>query len=521
MEKTKPLRFRIFDIVTDKNNPIDGTEILNEDKIKAVLLSRKTIKRWAYILHDKDCYTSKEIESLKKNYPAIERYKTISPGDQKNPHWHIEIELKNSPLEIDTIAAWFGVKPNYVNVPKGRGAFIDCVTYITHESEAQQRKGKYQYPDEEVHANFDFRDEINKATIKLLDKKNPSAAEKMQRDVLIEGKTLKQCIDEDEYTYMKVDTKLKRFRLQYLDSMDPPKMRINFYISGAGRGGKGLMSMAIARSLFPEITDDEELFFCVGHEKTLFEGYDGQPVIIWDDFRSDDLLRALGGKGNVFKVFDIYPKKIRQQKKNSFINLVNKVNIVNSVQSYEDFLDGLAGQYVHPDGRFEKAEFEDKQQSYGRFPFIIPLHFEDFDLLINRGFVDNSNAFQEYYMHLGLCGNLRKIHAICKENEELAKRIDAMTIQPVIDETKKYIEDTKSETLDEAAILEMFKDNGKTKEQINKEKLEQEGYVFNGYEDYKTTKIDQAAEIKREIIRYQKYTAELQMKLDKLLKKEA
>lgn len=38
---------------------------------------------------------------------------------------------------------------------------MDEVEYLTHESEKQQSLGKYLYPDEEVHSNFNFREAIN------------------------------------------------------------------------------------------------------------------------------------------------------------------------------------------------------------------------------------------------------------------------------------------------------------------------------------------------------------------------
>lgn len=44
-----------------------------------------------------------------------------------------------------------------VKVPKGRGAFLDNVQYITHEDAKQQKLGKHLYSDDEMTANFDYR----------------------------------------------------------------------------------------------------------------------------------------------------------------------------------------------------------------------------------------------------------------------------------------------------------------------------------------------------------------------------
>ena len=40
---------------------------------------------------------------------------------------------------------------------EGQGTFLDCVEYLTHEHEKQQKLGKHLYSDEEIHANFDWR----------------------------------------------------------------------------------------------------------------------------------------------------------------------------------------------------------------------------------------------------------------------------------------------------------------------------------------------------------------------------
>jgi hypothetical protein len=71
-------------------------------------------------------------------------------------------------VEIDTIAKWLGVPPQYVEVPTGHGAFWDCVKYLTHEDEKQQKLGKYLYSDDEVVANFDFREALAKRDEKRL-----------------------------------------------------------------------------------------------------------------------------------------------------------------------------------------------------------------------------------------------------------------------------------------------------------------------------------------------------------------
>lgn len=67
--------------------------------------------------------------------------------------------MKTNATELPTIAKWFGISDNFVDMPKGRGAFLDCVQYLTHEQGKQQEQGKTLYEDSKIKANFNFRTE--------------------------------------------------------------------------------------------------------------------------------------------------------------------------------------------------------------------------------------------------------------------------------------------------------------------------------------------------------------------------
>lgn len=187
----------------------------------------------------------------------------------------------DSAIEIETIAKWLGIPSQYIDILKGRGAFLDCIQYLTHESEKEQCKGKHLYSDEEITANFDFREALNKREEdKLKYGRDLDYEQKMLYDIMYNGKTIRQIIDEDRIFYMNNYKKVDSARLKYIQQCNPPDMRINYYIEGKGGMGKGLASRAIARSLYPELEKDDDIFFYIGDGKATFEGYDGQPVII-------------------------------------------------------------------------------------------------------------------------------------------------------------------------------------------------------------------------------------------------
>ena len=437
------MRSRVFNVSQYEKNPVTGEDLkFNENNIKSCI-EHKMIKEYAYIRHDKDTYTA---DDEKNGYKA---------GEQKPPHWHIVLKCDNA-IELDTIAKWLGIQPQYIDVPKGKGAFLDCVDYLSHRSAKEQTKGKHLYDDNEIISNFDFRTELAKREDnKLKYGRDLDYEQQILYDVMYGGKTIRQVIDEDRIFYMNNYKKVDSARLKYIQQCPPPSMRINYYIEGKGGAGKGLASRAIARSLYPNLEKDDDIFFCIGDGKATFEGYDGQPVIIWNDCRSFELFNLLGSRGNIFNVFDIHPQAIRQNVKYSSINLINTVNIVNSVQSYQEFLNGLAGEY-------NDYKAEDKSQSYRRFPIITLLRQDDISVLINRGvFEDNIEYFTEFIEYSKIVGNFQKIAQACGNNFPIKRKIETQLMQSVVNKHNELIENNNHAYTDDE-LLEMFKDYGKT-----------------------------------------------------------
>lgn len=440
---------RIFNIMQYVNHPDTGEPLLNEDTIKSAL-EHKTIKQWAYVLHDKDVYSEMDEED-NPNHKA---------GDKKPPHWHIVMNCSNR-LEIGVIARWFGIAENFVDIPKGNGAgkFLDCVEYLTHERPEQQALGKHRYDDKEVHASdgFDWRGRLNRRNEnKIKYGRDLSPEDQMLYDVMYLGKTLRQCEAEDPLIYMDKIDRLCKLRLEYIKRQDPPATRINYYIYGKGGVGKDIMSRALARALFPNLEKDDDIFFIVGAGNVTFDGYDGQPVLIWSDSRSLSLVKKLGGRENFFNVFDTHPAKQRQNIKFGSVNLCNVVNIVNGQESYEEFLDNIVKE-KNSDG--EWVVKEDKGQSYRRFPFIIPLHDEDFDMMINKGFFDNDRSlFTEYYEYNNIRGNMQKVMIACGgEQNPRAREVSAKVVKPITDKYAEVVEKMKTE-VDEDAIAKILAD---------------------------------------------------------------
>ena len=115
-----------MEIVTDKDK-------LSVD-IQATCMKYKTIKQWAYILHDKD---------------------------DTRPHYHIYLNFGTSSCDTSLVAKWFNLPENFIEKVKGRK--VDVLLYLTHGNDTQ--KNKHQYSPSEVVANFDFGSEIEQSKI--------------------------------------------------------------------------------------------------------------------------------------------------------------------------------------------------------------------------------------------------------------------------------------------------------------------------------------------------------------------
>ena len=471
IEKNNIIKARVYKITQYEKNPETGEDYhFNENNIKSAV-EHKTIKRYAWIEHNRDYFSLEEEASGKGK-----------AGELKGKHWHAVIDCPGS-VELPVVAKWFGVPEFLVEVAKGKGAFLDCVEYLPHSSEKEQEKGKTLYEDNEVHANFDWRKELNEREENRAKYGGDlSPKKRMEWDVFYDGKTLKECKEENKLLYMENIDKLKKHRLTYIaDHMEVPKNRINIYICGGGGVGKDTASRAIARCLYPYITSDEDLFFELGCDNVSYEGYDAQPVNILSDYRAYTLLDTFKGRENLFKVFDSHPHNSKVNVKFSSVKLVNTVNIVNSVQDYQVFLNGLAGHYKDKKGVEHKAE--DKAQSYRRFPVIIELEEDTITIYVNQYFINKSNDATEYKVWKKMRGNFGKIRKAFGNNEEKARFLENKLLSGFAELVQEIMKNEPQKTDEE--LEEMFKDYGeeiteeesqKVKEEI--EKIEIDDCVF-------------------------------------------
>lgn len=351
-------------------------------------LDHRVIKQWAWVEHDKDVYTEEDEIDPETNKGGL-----IREGMAKFRHIHAMVHAPNT-VDIERIADWFGVPVQYVQILRGRGAFEDGVEYLTHENEKQQAKGKTLYPDEAIHANFDWRkmlDERRELKEKFGTKVPRTDVEKLQMAVLVDGLSLKEAKERDRLAYAKCKNSLKSLRLDWLREQPAPPYRMTIFLDGKS----GLGKTALARLLAARYSDDS--YFETGlDERVTFEGYDGEQCILWNEVRAVELIKHFSRSG-VLEMFDTHPGRQTQQIKGSSIMLMHSINIVNGIEPFEEFMDALAGDYTDKFGNEHKAE--DKVQVYRRMPLMIKMTAEQVQFYLNKGYFDNDS--REYLQYMG------------------------------------------------------------------------------------------------------------------------
>lgn len=417
-----------------------------------------TIKKAAIFLHSKDVWNA---EDEKKN----PKHKC---GWDKPDHLHIYLHVQPD-MSPSTIAKWFGVEPQYVEIKTGRGAFEDCLEYGFHESPSAIEAQKYHYDEEAVvyAKNCNPREVVDKLQSRLAvlgsSGRNMSPADELRYKVQQEGMTLREAERHDPITFGKIQTQLKRLRGWYLSNHAPlPPLRTCFYVSGKGGIGKGILCRALARSLTAGIEDEQAAIFTAGGAGVAFQEYDGQPVVIFNDRRAIDFITEFGSRQAVYDMFDPTPTNTQYNIKYGSVTLTNSIVIINGIDDYETFLNGLAGEYTDKQGQHFKAE--DKSQIYRRFSFIIEVREEDLDVRLNKGIMNGTREYCQYVRYANLRANMRRMKEQLGEISDESIRVQHQICAPIVE---KHLELEQKRLPASTVDVSEFEDYGKmlTKEE--------------------------------------------------------
>lgn len=192
MKRSKE-RFYIFNIKDgDRGNDTEAF-------IKAAL-NHESIHKWAYCLHDKEVYNQHDLDcrlygvsynwadgfqgmekySSKQEYIDEQMKKPPFIGDKKEARWYIFIIVDKSVYDED-ISDWFGM-PNVYYLRNLTGSWVsikDAIESLTNEDHTSIFMERHRYSDNEVRANFNFREymegiKINRCVEHLKDSLRPA-----------------------------------------------------------------------------------------------------------------------------------------------------------------------------------------------------------------------------------------------------------------------------------------------------------------------------------------------------------
>lgn len=433
---------RVFMITQNLEHPATGQTLITTEQVEKAL-AKKGVKHFAWVLHDKDVYTAAEVA---KN-PALVQ------GSPKAPHIHVVIQ-RSSFASIAQVARAFGVPPQCVE-SKPPSSFLDLVEYLTHENSKQQQAGKHLYDDSEVHASkgWDWRSDLEEHKEKRLEKGLSKSLKRRKKEAAL-NITLGKWDLEDVYSndpeLWSMDGVMKHLqalRADWLTRQTPPRRVINIFISGDGGSGKDVMAVILACCLNPGA---KKPYFNVGGENVSFEGYDGEEVVIWEDFRAWQMLEACRkDRGLLFRILGPYRdvhKRVIVHIKGTRTQLLNRINIITSPEPYDVFLDALAGEYtayVKGSNQTYRRKSENKAQSYRRFPLIIPMSEGEFSIYLNKGFLEGTREYFEYEKYEHFRQDLGSLKRMCeqirdrKRADEVEFTIGKQTAAPILEQVPR------------------------------------------------------------------------------------
>ena len=279
-------------------------KFLSKDKIEEGICKR-AIRKYAYILHDKDPYTE---EDEKKN-------SAHKAGALKPAHWHICLQFRDT-QDTKYIAKWFGIEEQYVGKSKS-GKFEDMALYLIHK----KASGKYQYSAQDVVASFDYNSFIENNG--MLKSRIQEITDKIV-DGTIREFNYPEYIDVNEYVkYAPQIEKAFKYRRDAQTSQDR-KLDVIFITGGSGLG---------KTTLAKHIAKEKGFSYAIsGSDNDPFENYKGEDCFILDDLRGSSMKFS-----ELVKILDNNTNSLVKSRYHNKDLFECKLIIITSIYSMQDF----------------------------------------------------------------------------------------------------------------------------------------------------------------------------------------
>lgn len=372
---------------------------------------------YAYCIHNRDVYTEADEKKAEAEIKGGSQRKAVKAGEPKPEHIHIELRLKDAKTAT-ALTKWLQCPLQwvvFVNVnDEGEPAsFDDKAAYLCHER--QPDKTPYDYS--EIVCTFDYAD-FMKRYIERQKRKRKGKASKAFRDEHINKiaageESVREFIDTFGYaTYEDNKRKYDNAEMHYLrTSYQGAGIRLTMLITGPSTLGKTPLAEMYACSLFPDIPNARDVYFITGQDGAELQGYRGQPVIIWDDYRAIDFITGFSRKVLFNSLFALHPKPTDFNIKYGSVVLRHTVNIVTCIDDLDTFTRELAGEYTDKMGQFHKSEERQILQVYKRIWGLSEVTEDEIRLMFNMGYYTpgSMTAYRQFETFAVIQNNMRAL----------------------------------------------------------------------------------------------------------------
>lgn len=486
-----------------------GNVILTLDDARRIIEEhRSVLEHFGLVLHDKDVYDEEGIadrEARRKAiyndlyanecekrgwlkdentglYPidqelvnqcdlTVNRYLPVkNVGEKKGLHLHCLLRFRVN-RQIDEIGRWFGIPAYLIEIPKGRGAYEDCMDYLIH----RKQKNKYQYDPEIVISDVDYPLWLDNRIVKEeLHEKYHISREDMNdilNDVAINGLTLQKAEEMVSTPIFLRNQKLFReARNKYIYEHIPmPTPRMVFYIDSDGKSGAGksVLTRAFCKQLARDnygaditrsMDELKEYIYKAGKKGVAFQRYDGQPIIYIDDRNAGSMLKEFGGHEGVKNLLDLFPEKDSENIKYGDTIITAKYIVINGIQPFSEFLSGLNGSYKTRSGDMILSD-SDVTQYARRFTGIIRIDMDTIIMLFNKGIMTDTDEYRDF---VAICARKANfVNLIHKLSGNAQVAVETKILSPMLKTIKEIDERQNGKISEINEIPDEFKDYGK------------------------------------------------------------
>lgn len=468
MARSTDKRSRIWELQTQLYDAY-GAPLIDVDKMKARLDELRAageIIDYCYCIHNRCRYTLEDETKAAAEIARGSKRKAVKAGDPKPEHLHCEIQMKSA-RTLTAVASWlscpdFQVPLQWVVYVRENEAgevqtFEDKCAYLCHER--QPDKTPYRY--DEMVCTFDYEAMLKRYMAQKARKARSKASRAFSEEhinkIAAGEESVAEFIREYGYaTYEAYRTKYDHAEQYYLQTTyQGVGFRLTYLVTGPSTLGKTPLAKLLACSLFPEIKNPREVYFCTGDKGATFQSYRGQPVIIWDDWRAGAFISHFGRETLFGSLFQVHPDPTDFNIKYGQTVLRHTVNIVTSTEDIDEFALALAGEYTDRNGNFYKGEEQQILQAYKRIWGLSEVTEAEINVMFNRGYYDTV-ASLEFYKQYQVVGRIQNnTRAIVEKYAPALYGAVGQRMLPVVSEKYKDFADREASKISDPALIDV------------------------------------------------------------------